>query len=547
MKHTEFTPKLFHVLKEGVPRQQLVRDISAGLIVGIVALPLAIAFAIASGVSPDRGILTAILAGLLISIFGGSRVQIGGPTGAFVVIVYGIIRQHGYEGLLIATLMAGIILVLMGLLRLGSLIKYIPQTLITGFTSGIAVLIFSSQIKDLLGLNLEEVPAEFIPRWGTYLGGLSTLNPWALVIGLFSIAAVVLVPRLLPKVPGAFVAIIVSTVLVSLFELPVETIAGRFGPLSPVFPPPVFPAFDPQIWSGLLLAAFSIALLGALESLLSAVVADGVIGGRHRSNIELIAQGLANIVSPLFGGIPATGAIARTMTSIKLGARTPIAGIVHALTLLVIFLVAMPLVSAIPMACLAGILVVVAWNMSEYRYFILSCRINIYETAVLLTTFFLTVFTDLTIAIPAGFVLALVLFMKRMSEAVDINPLVASKSGESLFSTDGEEIPEEVQVFEINGPLFFGSAGQFLNVHAYVQSHHSLVLFRMRYVPIMDSSGLRRFTEIVHALKKQGIRVLVSGANSRITEKLIKHGVLGRDAIFADFSAAVKKAKTLIE
>jgi SulP family sulfate permease len=547
MKHNEFTPKLFQVLKEGVSRQQLLRELSAGIIVGIVALPLAIAFAIASGVSPDRGIITAILTGLIISLLGGSRVQIGGPTGAFVVIVYGIIRQHGYEGLLIATLMAGIILVLMGLLRLGSLIKYIPQTLITGFTTGIAVLIFSSQIKDLLGLNLKNVPAEFIPKWSAYISSLGTLNPWALCIGLFSVAAVVLVPRFLPKVPGAFVAILVSTILVSLFKLPVETIAERFGPLSPVFPAPVIPAFDPAIWSGLLLAAFSIALLGALESLLSAVVADGVIGGRHRSNIELIAQGLANIVSPLFGGIPATGAIARTMTNIKLGARTPIAGIVHALTLLVIFLVAMPLVSAIPMSCLAGILIIVAWNMSEYRYFIISCRINIHETAVLLTTFFLTVFTDLTIAIPAGFVLALVLFMKRMSEAVDINPLVASKGGETLFSSDGEEIPEEVQVFEIDGPLFFGSAGQFLNIHAYVEDHHNLVLFRMRYVPIMDSSGLRRFTEIVHSLNKQGISVLVSGANSRIAEKLVKHGVLGQDFVFAKFSEALKKARAMIE
>ncbi len=543
MKNREFTPKLIQVLHEGFTRRDLLREASSGLIVGIVALPLAVAFAIASGVSPEKGIITAVIAGLIISALGGSRVQIGGPTGAFIVIVAGIINRYGINGLMTATLMAGIILILMGLFRLGTLIRYIPQTLITGFTSGIAVIIFSTQIRDFFGLTMTEVPDKFLAKWQAYLHCFSTINIWALATGLLSIAIVLIIPHCTHRVPGAFVAIIVTTIAAQAADLPVETISSRFGSISGSIPHPALPDLSFSAMHNMMLPAFSIALLGALESLLSALVADGVIGGRHRSNIELIAQGIANTVSPLFGGIPATGAIARTMTNIKLGGRTPFAGIFHALTLAVIFLVAMPLVSMVPLAALAGILMMVAWNMSEYKHFILSLRINIYETAVLLTTFLLTLFTDLTIAIPIGFGLSLLLFMKRMADAVDINPLVRTKEHEGLLPG---AIPEDIQVFEINGPLFFGSAGAFTTVHSFIADHHRVIIFRLRYVPIIDTSGLRRFAEIVHSLERSGTTVLVSGANKKITAKLLKTLVCSEAALFEKFDDALAKAKSCV-
>lgn len=539
MKPKELTPELFSLLAEGMPRGRLSVEVTAGIIVGIVALPLAVAFAIASGVGPEQGIITAILAGFVISVLGGSKVQIGGPTGAFVVIVFSIIQRYGLDGLFLSTIMAGVILVVMGLLRLGSLIEYVPQTLITGFTTGIAILIFSTQVKDLLGLPIDTLPTEFVPKWIAYIRAVPRTNPFALAIGLGSILIVRLTPRLAPRVPGAFVAIVVSTVVVALFDLPVETIYSRFGRIEAGIPTVSLPAFDLSLLGSLLLPAFTIALLGALESLLSAAVADGVIGGRHRSNMELVAQGVANILTPLFGGIPATGAIARTMTNIKLGARTPIAGIVHALTLGVIYVVAMPLVSRVPLAALAGILVVVAWNMSEYRYFIQSCRINGYETAVLLTTFSLTVLTDLTIAIPIGFVLALLLFMKRMSDAVDINPLLAVKPQDGTAPSDGVPTIAGVQVFEITGPLFFGSVGQFVNIFPYIRDDHSTIIFRMRYVPIIDSSGLKRLGEIVRDLNARGMRLYITGATEPIRQKLEKLGILPPDHIFEIFDEAM--------
>ncbi len=543
MKSREFIPKSIQVLKEGLTRKDLLRELSSGIIVGIVALPLAVAFAIASGVSPEKGIITAVIAGFIISAFGGSRVQIGGPTGAFIVIVAGIISRYGIDGLLTATLMAGVMLILMGLFRLGTLIRYIPQTLITGFTSGIAVIIFSTQIRDFFGLTMSEVPDKFLAKWQAYFLHFSSINVWALAIGLLSIAIILIVPRCTHRVPGAFVAIVITTLLAQTAGLPVETISSRFGSISGSIPAPVLPDLSLGSIHAMLLPAFSIALLGALESLLSALVADGVIGGRHRSNIELIAQGLANTLSPLFGGIPATGAIARTMTNIKLGGRTPFAGIFHALTLALIFFVAMPLVSMVPLAALAGILIVVAWNMSEYKNFILSLRINIYETAVLLTTFLLTLFTDLTIAIPIGFGLALLLFMKRMADAVDINPLVRTKESELLLSG---EIPEDIQIFEINGPLFFGSAGAFATVHSFIADHHRVIIFRLRYVPIIDTSGLKRFEEIVHSLERSGTRVLVSGANEKIAAKLIKTLICSSESLFENFDDALANAKSYV-
>ena len=390
---------------------------------------------------------------------------------------------------------------------------------------------------------MDRVPENFIEKWWAYLCCIRTVNWYALALGIVTVIIVILIPRLTRKVPGAFVAILLTTIITRLLDLPVETISSRFGTLTASFPAPILPDLSFATIHTLLLPAFSIALLGALESLLSAVVADGVIGGRHRSNMELIAQGIANIFSPIFGGIPATGAIARTMANIKLGARTPFAGIFHALTLLVIFLAAMPLVSLVPLASLAGILIVVAWNMSEYRHFIASMRINVYESSVLLTTFLLTLFTDLTLAIPVGFVLSLLLFMKRMADAVDINPLVQTKEREGLIP---EGIPADIQIFEINGPLFFGSAGEFSNVQPFIDDHHNIVIFRLRYVPIIDSSGLKRFREIVQSLTKKGITVFVSGANSKIAEKLIKFGIVEANQLFENFESALSNAESIV-
>jgi sulfate permease, SulP family len=547
MHKNDFTPEFFSLLKEDISRTRLGGELTAGIMVGIVALPLAVAFAIASGVSPERGIITAVIAGFVISFLGGSRVQIGGPTGAFVVIVFAIIERYGLDGLLLSTIMAGIFLILMGLLRLGSLIDYVPQTLITGFTTGIAILIFSTQVKDLLGLQIPDLPTEFLQKWIEYFRALPGTNFFALGIGIGSILIVKFTPRVAPRIPGAFVAILAGTAAVKIFDLPVETIRSRFGTIRAGIPELYLPDFDLPLLGSLLLPAFTIALLGALESLLSAAVADGVIGGRHRSNMELVAQGAANILSPLFGGIPATGAIARTMTNIKLGARTPLSGITHALTLALIYAAAMPLVSHIPLSALAGILVTVAWNMSEYRYFLQSCRINRYETAVLLTTFLLTLFTDLTIAIPIGFILALVLFMKRMADAVDINPLLSVKPENSGSREIEVQLDKDVQVFEISGPLFFGSVGQFVNIYPYIRDEHSLIIFRMRYVPIIDSSGLKRLGEIVRDLEKRGMRLYITGADEKIRFKLEKQKILPPDHIFADFEEALRNLRILRE
>jgi SulP family sulfate permease len=540
MKKKELTPELFTLLAGGLAPGRLRVEVTAGIVVGIVALPLAVAFAIASGVGPEQGIITAVLAGFVISFLGGSRVQIGGPTGAFVVIVYSIIQRYGLDGLMLSTIMAGFFLIVMGVLRLGSLIEYVPQTLITGFTSGIAVLIFSTQVKDLLGLSVDNLPTEFVPKWIEYFRAVESTNLFALAIGLGAILIVRLTPRFSPRVPGAFVAIVASTAVVAFFDLPVETIRSRFGLIEAGVPVLHLPAFDLPLLGSLLLPAFTIALLGALESLLSATVADGVIGGRHRSNMELVAQGAANVITPLFGGIPATGAIARTMTNIKLGARTPIAGLVHAVTLGLIYAVAMPLVSHVPLAALAGILVEVAWNMSEYRYFIQSCRINRYETVVLLTTFFLTVLADLTIAIPIGFVLSLLLFMKRMSDAVDINPLLAVKPEDGDIPADELRTDSDVQVFEITGPLFFGSVGQFVNIYPYIRDEHSTIIFRMRYVPIIDSSGLKRLAEIVRDLDARGMRLYITGATASIRQELEKLHIVPADHIFEHFDDAIR-------
>ena len=526
----EFTPKLLSVLREGVSKQQLSKDVLSGIIVGIVALPLAIAFAIASGVSPEKGLITAIVAGLAISTFGGSRVQIGGPTGAFIVIVYGIVVEYGVEGLTVATFLAGFLIMLMGFLRLGRLLKYFPYTLITGFTTGIAVIIFSSQIKDLLGLEMEAVPAPFIDKWAAYAGHLSSVNPYALGIGLVTILVTLYFPKVTTRVPGSLIAILVATWAVYYFQLPVDTIATRFGDIPQSIPKPQFYRVDLDTVRNLLQPALAIALLGGIESLLSAVVADGMTGGRHRSNMELVAQGAANILSSMFGGIPATGAIARTATNIKNGGRTPIAGIVHALTLLLIMLVAAPLAKHIPLACLAGILVVVAYNMSELHAFFGIFKTNRYDIAVLLSTFLLTVVFDLVIAIEIGMVMAAFLFMKRMADATELGQLFLSEGSngeEHMFEQELPSIPREVLMYEINGPLFFGAAQKFSDtLKNVIGDHHRILLLRMRNVPIIDATGMQRLKEVIHFLRSRQMEVVLSGVSPVIREQLLRSEII---------------------
>lgn len=533
-------PKLFTVLKAGISAKQLKTEISSGILVGIIALPLAIAFAIASGFSPEKGIITAIIAGFIVSFLGGSRVQIGGPTGAFIVIVLSITNHYGYEGLLMATFMAGIILILMGILRMGSLLKYIPQTLITGFTSAIGVIIFTTQIKDFLGYTHGEIPDPFLLKWAYYIKNLKYINLWSLLIGLLTIAIIVILPRITKKVPAAFAALIIMTLITRLTNLPVDTIYSKFGDLSFSLPQPILFHPDLSIIKSLLAPAITIALLGSLESLLSAVVADSMIGGSHRSNVELIAQGVANIVTPIFGGIPATGAIARTAANINSGGRTPIAGIVHALTLLIIYVVAMPIVKYIPMAALSGILIIVAWNMSSIKEFSDTLKINYYEALVLVATFILTLLTDLTIAIPIGFVLSIILFMKRMADNTELTPLLTTHTDNGkILSQEIGSFSNSIVIFEINGPMFFGSVHHLLSIQKQMHRQHKYLILRFRYVPIIDASGLTKLKQVLKQMKRQNIEVLFTGVNDHLKNKLINNNVLEENKMFIELKEAV--------
>jgi sulfate permease, SulP family len=536
-----FYPKLFSVLKTGYDRRQFQKDLFAGVIVGIVALPLAIAFAVASGVSPEKGLITAVVAGFIISAIGGSRVQIGGPTGAFIVIVLGIVTEYGLDGLLISTIMAGFFMIGFGLMRLGSVLKYIPHPLVVGFTSGIALVIFSTQIKDALGLQMESIPGEFLGKWGTYFAGLGSINYYAAGIAAATILISLLSKHIFRKIPGSFIAILVITAAVALFKLPVSTIETVFGEIPGSF------TFDlPEInWDNLTLyiqPAFTIALLGAIESLLSAVVSDGMIGGNHRSNTELIAQGVANVITPLFGGIPATGAIARTATNVRNGGRTPIAGIVHALTLLLIMLFFGQWAKMIPMACLAGILILVAYNMSEWRSFISILKGSRYDVIILLSTFLLTVLVDLTVAIQIGVVLSAFLFMRRMSKGSNIIPV----DSESDLIDNYADIPECIEIYEISGPFFFAAAKKYQEVLKNFQVHTQVMIIRMRHVPFIDSTGIHNFRETLHDLKHHRKRVILSGVRPEVMAELEKSGLaeyIGRENIFASFDEALPAAK----
>ena len=544
-----FVPKLFVTLKS-YTREQFYKDLIAGIVVGIVALPLCIAFAIASGVSPEKGLVTGVIGGFLISFLGGSRVQIGGPTGAFIVIIYGIVQQYGIDGLIYATFLAGIMLVVMGLARAGSVIKFIPHPLIVGFTSGIALIIFSSQVKDFFGLQMGSVPADFIGKWKEYLLNFGSVNKYAIVIAAGTILVAAFFQKITRKVPGSLVAILVSTFAVQYFNLNVETIGSKFGAIPSSFPLPHIPDFNFSIIQKLIQPAFAIALLGGIESLLSAVVADGMIGGNHKSNIELVGQGVANICSAMFGGIPATGAIARTAANVKNGGRTPVAGIVHSLTLLLIMLLAGKWATLIPLSCLAGILVIVAYNMSEWRSFLAVFRTSKSDAAVMIATFLLTVFVDLTVAIEVGMVLAAFLFMRRMMQISNVNIVTQEISeADDTQAISRYKVPKEVEVFEVTGPMFFGAAYKFKESLKLLSKAPKVLIIRMRSVPVIDATGLHTLEEVFKQSRNREMKFILSGVQKGVYAELEKSHLLdliGKENICADIDAALSRASVLL-
>ena len=548
-----FIPKIFETLKH-YNRQQFGKDVMAGIIVGIVALPLAIAFAIASGVSPEKGLYTAVIGGFVISALGGSKVQIGGPTGAFIVIVYGIVQLYGFNGLVIATFMAGIMLIIMGFARLGAVIKFIPHPLIIGFTSGIALIIFSSQMKDFFGLQMGTVPADFLDKWESYFVNFQSVNVYAVSIAVVTVIIILLWPKITHKIPGSLIAILVSTAAVQFLHLDVETIGSRFGSIPSSLPVPSIPHLDFVTIKKLIQPAFTIALLGGIESLLSAVVADGMIGGNHKSNMELVAQGTANIFSSIFGGIPATGAIARTATNVKNGGRTPVAGIVHAITLLLIMLFVGRWAALIPMATLAGILIVIAYHMSEWENFASVMKGPRSDIAVMVTTFLLTVLIDLTVAIEIGMVLAAFLFMRKMIKFSDVSILTKDvDDNENEADREALEkyiIPKEVQVFEITGPLFFGAAYKFKDAIRFIEKTPKVLIIRMRQVPIIDATGIRTLQEVHKESMHRGTKLILSEVHSVQVLQELKDArllfTIGKANVTDTFEQALQRCKKLL-
>ncbi len=564
-------PSILDSLK-GYNKETFVKDVLAGIIVGIVALPLAIAFGIASGVTPEQGIVTAIVAGLIISLFGGSKVQIGGPTGAFIVIIAGIIEQYGMQGLMVSTLLAGAFLILLGVFRLGTIIKFIPYPIVVGFTSGIALTIFTTQVKDLLGLTVEgAVPADFLSKWVCYFQNAASVDLWSTIVGVGSVVIIACWPMLnrvkyvgghasaLNKIPGSLVAIIVATLGVLVLKSyglaeSVETIGDRFR-INASMPSPEVPSLSWEVIRGLFAPAITIAVLGAIESLLSATVADGVIGDRHDSNQELIGQGLANLVTPLFGGIPATGAIARTMTNINNGGRTPVAGIIHAVVLLLIFLILMPYAQYIPMACLAGVLVIVAYNMSGWRTFRQLLKNPKSDISVLLITFFLTVIFDLTVAIEVGLMLACLLCMRRLAETTQVSVLTdeidpASEVDFAATNLEHFKIPDGCEVYEINGPFFFGIANRFEEIMGRVGQRPQVRIIRMRKVPFVDSTGMHNLENLIQMSHQQGIHVILSGVNPKVHDVLMRNGfgrIVGEENILSHINLALARAREVLD
>jgi SulP family sulfate permease len=532
-KYSEFIPKSLQYLGKRYSFQFFKKDLIAGITIGIIALPLAMAFAIASGVGPEKGIYTAIIAGFLISLLGGSKVQIGGPTGAFIVIVYGVVQRTGYSGLCLSTLIAAAILILLGLFRLGSWIRYVPHPLITGFTTGIAVVIFSTQIKEFFGLKTGSLPADFIGKWGTYIKASPSFDPTTLGVAAGTLGAILLIRRYIPQVPWGIAAIILSTIVCAIFHLPIETIASRFGEIPHSLPIPSLPSLSipAGLWPEIFMDGLAIAFLGGIESLLCAVIADGMIGGRHRPNCELVAQGIANLGSILFGGIPATGAIARTAANVKSGAQTPMAGMIHAITLLVIVAFLAPIVSLIPLAALASVLIMVAWNMSEASHFANLLKAPMGDRAVLLAAFLLTVFVDITAAIVLGMVLASFSFMIRMSSVTKTVPTVFEQA-----------VPEGIEVHEIQGPFFFGAASMLKDLGS--ETSPKVLILWMRHVPVIDASGMHALKEFSKQCKRSNTILLLSGISGRTEQELKKFGVT--DETFHQIELALAKAREMI-
>lgn len=556
----QFIPKLFVCLKEKYTLAHLKSDFLSGITVAVLALPLSMAIGIASGVAPERGLFTAIIGGFLISFLGGSRVQIGGPTAAFVVVVYGIVQRQSYEGLVIATIMAGVMLVLIGLSRLGAFIKYLPYPLITGFTTGIAVILMSSQIKDFFGLSVASVPSDFIEKWQVYFHAFPSFDPTTLVVAASTLGLILLIRRFFPSIPWALGSIALVSLVCYFFNIPVETIKDRFGSIPSNLPAPAFPNFD---WSfetvrRLFPDALAIALLAGIESLVSAVIADGMTGHRHKSNCELVAQGMANIGSALFGGIPATAALARTATNIKSGAKTPISGMIHAVILLLILLLFSPFVASIPLAALSAVLMMVAWNMSEVHHFVHLFRAPLGDICILLCAFLLTVFVDITAAVEAGVILAAFLFMKRMSGVSN------SVSMSKLFDEPSEEFPEKrdpdaiskkivpphVEVYEINGPFFFGVTDRLKDLLHNLEKAPYVFILRMRKVPMLDASGMKALKDFYHKCHKDHTVLILSGVHAGLTKYLSKFGLetlIGENNIFPHIDHALQHAKNLVD
>lgn len=550
--HRELKPKLLSILQTGYSRQQFFSDLTAGITVGIVALPLSIALAIASGAKPEQGLYTAIVAGFVIAVLGGSRAQISGPTGAFIVIVYGIIQQYGYEGLTVATFIAGIMLILMGLARMGALLKFVPYPVTVGFTAGIALIIFSSQVSDFLGLKIEKVPADFVEKWISYAGHITTINPYSLGLGIFSLLIIVLWSKLTHRIPGMLVAIIITTMAAQLLDLPVETIQSRFGEVPNSLPAPHLPVMSWELVRKMFSPAVTIALLAGLESLLSSVVADGMLGTRHRSNMELIAQGAGNIASVLFGGLPATGAIARTATNIKNGGRTPVAAVVHSLVLLLILLFIGNWASLIPLSTLAAALLVVAYNMSEWREFIYLLRSPKSDIAVLLVTFLLTVFVELTTAIQIGVLLAAFLFLQRMSTNTELKEITeALREREDNETRDMSQItiPPGVEAFEIYGSLFFGAVEHFKDALRRVAGNPKVLILRMREVSSLDASGLHSLSDLHKDLASRGCVLVFSAVSEPVFNVMKKSGfvdLVGKDKFGRDIFQAIEIAHRVL-
>ena len=550
MIQREFEPKLVTVLREGYSRRQFVRDVAAGIQVGIVALPLSLALAIASGVRPEQGLFTAVVAGFLISALGGSRVQVGGPTGAFIVLVYGIVQTHGYDGLAVATMMAGVLMVLMGFARLGNVIKFVPYPVVVGFTSGIAIIIAVSQLRDLLGLDMDAVPVEFVEKIRAYAESLDSVNLWALAVGVGTVAFLRYWPRVNPRIPAPLLALVLATAGAWALHLPVETIGDRFGAIPHMLPSPDLPSVGYADVRALFPSAIAIALLASIESLLSAVVADGMIGGRHRSNMELVAQGVANVASPIFGGIPATGAIARTALNVRSGGRTPVAGMVHALTVLAILFALAPLAVLIPMAALAGVLFMVAYHMSEWRMFVKLFRSPKSDILVMVTTFLLTVLVDLVVALQVGIVLAAFLFMRRMaelSEAAYVKDMMAE--GEGLDPKMAEPLPHGVEVFQVHGTLFFGAASKFKDAMRRVEKPPRVLILRLREVLAIDATGLRALEDVLDKARADGTQVLMTGVQAQPRSVLARSGILeqvGEENVVPDFRRAVERARSIV-